>query len=149
MVSQLRCLPLSPRIQLQSLLGLAPKCLRNLIRRHFSPSSHQPLRSLDRSDFFVPRRTSVAETRSFATFGALGALFMECPALCLCMRPSFLDSSLCLSRSACVSLSVSASLYVCPCICVSESVCLSVSLLKTYFCSRVFVLGALLNGHSC
>src|SRR5688572_14438753 len=70
-------LPLSDRIQfkvlalvLKSKLGLTPTCLRDVIRPPLSASSHRPLRSLDRSDLFVPRaRTTIAQTRSFAIIG--------------------------------------------------------------------------------
>src|SRR5688572_8826226 len=103
MVNQLHWLPLSDRIQfkvlalvLKSKLGLAPKYPRDVIRPPLSASSHRPLRSLDRSDLFVPRaRTTIAQTRSFAIIGPLYGM----PFSSLCVRLSFLDHCLHLSLS--------------------------------------------------
>jgi hypothetical protein len=102
MVNQLHWLPLSDRIQfkvlalvLKSKLGLAPKYLRDVIRPPLSASSHRPLRSLDRSDFFVPRaRTTIAQTRSFAIIGP--SLWN---ALHFTLRETFLSGSLSSSLS--------------------------------------------------
>ena len=70
-------LPLTARIQfkvlvlvLKSKLGIAPKYLRDHSRSPLSAVSHQSLCSLDRHTLFVPRvRTTMAQTRSFATVG--------------------------------------------------------------------------------
>ena len=77
MINQLHWLPLTARIQfkvlvlvLKSKLGIAPKYLRDRIRSPLSSVSHRPLRSLVRHALFVPRvRTTMAQTRSFATIG--------------------------------------------------------------------------------
>ena len=95
-------LPLSDRIQfkvlalvLKSKLGLAPKYLRDVIRPPLSATSHRPLRSLDRSDFFVPRaRTTTAQTRSFAIIGP--SLWNALP---FTLRETFLSGSLSSSLS--------------------------------------------------
>ena len=77
MFKQLHWLPLSARIGfkivdliLKSKLGVAPKYLRDHIRSPLSAISYRPLRFLDCQVLIVPRvRTSMAQTRSFATIG--------------------------------------------------------------------------------
>jgi len=96
MINQLHWLPFPARIQfkllvlvLKSKLGLAPKYLGDHIRSPISASSHRPLRSLERSDFFVPRaRTSLAQTRSFAIIGP--SLWNALPSS---LRATFLSGS--------------------------------------------------------
>ena len=96
MVNQLHWLPFPARIQfkvlvmvLKSKLGLAPKYLGDHIRSPLSASSHRPLRSLDRSDFFVPRaRTTITQTRSFAIIGP--SLWNALPSS---LRATFLSGS--------------------------------------------------------
>ena len=77
MINQLHWLPLTARIQfkvlvlvLKSKLGIAPKYLRHHSCSPVFSVSHRPLRSLVRHTLFVPRvRTTMAQTRSFATIG--------------------------------------------------------------------------------
>src|SRR5688572_29057367 len=74
---QLHCLPLTAGIQLKVLvlvlkskLGIAPKYLTNHIRSPLSSVFHRSIRSVVRHTLFVPRvRTTMAQTRSFATIG--------------------------------------------------------------------------------
>ena len=55
---------------LKSKLSVAPKYLQNHIRSPLSATAYRPLRSLDRQVLFVPGvRTTMAQTRSFATIG--------------------------------------------------------------------------------
>src|SRR5688572_13738681 len=59
------------------------------IRPPRSASSHRPLRSLVRSDFFVPRaRSTIAHTRSFAIIGS--SLWNALP---FTLRATFLSGS--------------------------------------------------------
>ena len=102
MVNQLHWLPLSARIQfkvlalfLKSKLGLAPKYLTDLIRPPLSASSHRPLRSRDRFDFFVPRAmTTITQTRSFSIIGS--SLWNTLPST---LRQTLLSGSLSTSLS--------------------------------------------------
>src|SRR6218665_113676 len=129
MINQLHWLPLSARLEfkilvlvLKSKLGLAskyfaPKYLRDHICSNLSATSHQPLCSSDRQVLFVLQvRTTMSQTRFFATIMLLSLW-------------NTLSSSLCLTL-------------------LSGSHSASLSLLKTYFYSWVFALGALLSGQT-
>ena len=77
MFNQLCWLPLSAHIEfkilvlvLKSKLGVAPKYLWDHLCTRLSATSHRPLCSLDWQVLFVPHvRTTMAQTRSFATIG--------------------------------------------------------------------------------
>src|SRR5688572_2147041 len=97
MINQLHWLPLTVRFRfkvcvlvLKSKLGIAPKYLRDRIRSPLSSVSHRPLRFLFRYALFFPRvRTTMGQTRSFATTGP--SLWNALPAfLPLYVLPLFL-----------------------------------------------------------